>query len=64
MFSRAERTIQVLKSLGIDIQHEIILGRGHNNIDGIGVNELRDKIISDTYKNIIADRELEDNISR
>ena len=64
MFSRAERTIQVLKSLGIDIQHEIILGRGHNNIDDIGVNELGDKIISDTYKNTIADRELEDNISR
>lgn len=64
MFSRAERTIQVLKSLGIDIQHEIILGRGHNNIDGIGVNELGDKIISDTYKNTIADRELEDNILR
>lgn len=64
MFSRAERTIQVLKSLGIDIQHEIILGRGHNNIDGIGVNELGDKIISDTYKNTITDRELEDNISR
>lgn len=64
MFSRAERTIQVLKSLGIDIQHEIILGRGHNNIDGIGVNELGDKIISDTYKNSIVDRELEDNISR
>lgn len=64
MFSRAKRTIQVLKNLGIDIQHEIILGRGHNNIDGIGVNELGDKIISDTYKNTIADRELEDNISR
>ena len=64
MFSRAKRTIQVLKSLGIDIQHEIILGRGHNNIDGIGVNELGDKIISDTYKNTIADRKLEDNISR
>lgn len=64
MFSRAKRTIQVLKSLEIDIQHEIILGRGHNNIDGIGVNELGDKIISDTYKNTIADRRLEDNISR
>ena len=64
MFSRAKRTIQVLKSLGIDIQHKIILGRGHNNIDGIGVNELGDKIISDTYKNTIADRKLEDNISR
>lgn len=64
MFSRAKRTIQVLKILGIDIQHEIILGRGHNNINGIGVNELGDKIISDTYKNTIADRELEDNISK
>lgn len=64
LFSRAKRTIQVLKSLEIDIQHEIILGRGHNNIDDIGVNELGDKIISDTYKNTIADRKLEDNISR
>lgn len=58
MFERAKKTIQVLKSLGIDIQHEIILGRGHNNINGIGVNELGDKIISDTYKNAIVDRKL------
>lgn len=62
MFERAKRTIQVLKSLGIDIQHEIILGRGHNNINGIGVNELGDKIISDTYKNTIVDRKLTDGV--
>lgn len=62
MFERANRTIQVLKSLGIDIQHEIILGRGHNNINGIGVNELGDKIISDTYKNTIVDRKLTDGV--
>ena len=62
MFERAKRTIQVLKSLGIDIQHEIILGRCHNNINGIGVNELGDKIISDTYKNTIVDRKLTDGV--
>ena len=53
MFSRVENTIQILQNLGIDIQHEIILGRGHNNENGIGVNELGDKFIEDTYKSTI-----------
>lgn len=53
MFSRAEKTIQILKSLGIDIEQEIFSGRAHNNRSGIGVNELGDKFINNTYKNYI-----------
>ena len=57
MFSRAKKTIQILQSLGIDVQHQIILGRGHNNRNGIGVNELGDKFVNDTYKNTIESRD-------
>lgn len=53
MFSRSANTIKLLQSLGIDIKHHIILGRGHNNINCIGVNELSDKFINDTYKEAI-----------
>lgn len=53
MFCRVENTIQILKKLGIDVQHKIILGRSHNNRNGIGVNELGDKYIIDTYKSTI-----------
>ena len=56
MFSRVENTIQILKKLGIDVQHKIILGRGHNNKNGIGVNELGDKFINDTYKSTISNK--------
>lgn len=64
MFSRAEKTIQILQSLGIDIQHKIILGRAHNNRSGTGVNELGDKFINDTYKSSIANKEIGDGFSR
>jgi len=50
MFSRAKKTIQILKSLGIDIEQEIFSGRTHNNRNGVGVNELGDQFINDTYK--------------
>lgn len=53
MFSRAENTIKILKDLGLDVQHKIILGRGHNDKNGIGVNELGDKFINDTYRSTI-----------
>lgn len=58
MFSRAKKSIQILQSLGIDAQHKIILRRGHNNINGIGVNELGDKFVNDTYKSTIESREM------
>lgn len=53
MFFRAENTIKILQNLGIDIQHKIILGRNHNNKNGIGVNELGDRFIIETYRNSI-----------
>lgn len=60
MFSRVENTIKILQNLGIDIQHKIILGRGHNNINGIGVNELGEQFVIDAYSNTI---EKENSIS-
>ncbi len=64
MFSRAQNTIQILQNLGIDVQHKIILGRGHNNRNGIGVNELGDKFVNDTYKSTIKSREINYGVSR
>jgi hypothetical protein len=60
MFSRVEKTIQILQSLGIDIQHKIMLGRAHNNRSGTGVNELGDKFINDTYRSSIVNKERDD----
>lgn len=54
MFERANRTVQVLKSLGLNIEHHIIKGRGHNNYkDIVGVNELGDRFITDSYREFI-----------
>lgn len=54
MFERANRTVQVLKSLGLNIEHHIIKGRGHNNYKDIfGVNELGDRFITDSYREFI-----------
>ena len=58
MFTRAKNTIQVLQNLGFDIKHDVIYGRGHNNEDGIGVNELGEKFISETYKSTIQNKEI------
>lgn len=51
MFCRVENTIQILQDLGIDIQHIIIPGRGHNNSNATGVNELGEQFNIDTYRN-------------
>lgn len=53
MFSRAENTIQILKNMGINISHKIIWGRSHNSRSGIGVNELGDRFINNTYNSTI-----------
>lgn len=42
--------------MGIDINHQIIWGRSHNNRSGIGVNELGDKFINDTYNSTIENK--------
>ena len=64
LFQRAKNTIQLLQNLGIDIQHIIIPGRGHNNINGIGVNKLGEKFIYDVYKSTIDNLEIDSKVSR
>lgn len=63
MFCRAKKTIEILQSLGIDVQHKIILGRSHNNRSGTGVNELGDKFINDTYKSTIVNKEKDEGLT-
>ncbi len=50
MFSRAENTIRILQNLGIDIQHKIILGANHGNIDGVILKECWYEYINDICK--------------
>lgn len=51
LFDRANNTIELLTSNGIKVKHIIIPGRTHsNNNSGIGVNEIGDKIVNDTYR--------------
>jgi len=64
MFCRAKKTIEILQSLGIDVQHKIILGRSHNNRSGTGVNELGDKFINDTYRSTIVNKQKDDGTTR
>lgn len=64
MFSRAEKTIQILQNLGIDIEHEIIKGRTHNNKSGIGVNELGDEFINNIYKESISTKKIGEDFFR
>lgn len=64
MFKRAEKTIQILKSLGINIEQKIISGRAHNNNNGIGVNELGDEFIKNTYKNYILSNKIKEDSIR
>ena len=39
IFARANKTIEILKKQGIDMDLTIIPGRSHNDKSGIGVNE-------------------------
>lgn len=64
MFDRAEKTIEILKSLGIKVKHIVIPGRSHNNRSGIGVNEIGDKIVNDAYKGSISAKKIDDEFSR
>ena len=60
MFTRANNTVEALKSMGINIEHKVILGRSHSNISGIGVNELGDEFVSRAYRESIRKREIDD----
>ena len=64
MFTRAENTIKILESMGIDISHQIIWARSHNNRSGIGVNELGDRFISDTYNSTIENKNINLRITK
>ena len=55
MFDRVERTIEILNNLGVHINHNIVTRREHNNKNGIGINEIGDKIIVDTYRKFTED---------
>lgn len=64
MFYRAKKTVQLLQNFGIDVQHKIISGRGHDNKNGVGVNELGDKYISDTYKSTVEGQKIDCKMSK
>ena len=64
MFYRAKKTVQLLQNLGIDVQHKIISGRGHDNKNGVGFNELGDKYISDTYKSTVEGQKIDCKMSK
>lgn len=54
LLERAENTVAYLQDCGITINHTIIPGRAHNNIEGTdikGVNEEGDSIVETTYLN-------------
>lgn len=52
MFARANKTIEMLKKQGIDIDLTIIPGRSHNNRSGIGVNEFTVKIPFELHRDM------------
>lgn len=56
LFTRANNSVSANQNLGIDITHEIILGREHSNINCNGVCELGDKFVRETYKSTIVDK--------
>ena len=40
--------------MGIDITQTVMMGRSHNNEEGIGINELGDEFVSNCYKEAIS----------
>lgn len=64
LFDRANKTISILRKMGIDISHTIMIGRTHNNRSGLGVNELGDKFINDTYQEFLKRKNVKNDISR
>lgn len=60
LFDRAKKQVEVLAIEGYDITHEIIPGRGHNNVSELGitgVNELGDEIVSNAYSESIGKKQ-------
>ena len=57
MLTRADKTIQILKKKGIDIEFTIIPGRSHDDRSGIGVNEFSVKIPLELHNQICNTKE-------
>ena len=55
MFARANKTIEILKKQGIDIELTIIPGRSHNDRSGTGVNEFTVKIPFELHRDMCND---------
>ncbi len=53
LLMRSRNEIDLMKKMGFDIEQFTINGRTHNNINGIGVNELGDEIVKSTYEEIL-----------
>ncbi len=47
-----------MKQMGLDIEHFTIEGRTHNDVNGIGVNELGEEIIKSVYEEILKQNNL------
>ncbi len=57
LFARAEKTVDILKELGLDILHKVIAGRAHNNKPNAkGVNELGEQFITNVYNESVAEK--------
>ena len=59
LLERAQKTVDIVKGMGIKIKHTVVLGREHNNKNGKGIQEIGDKIIDDAYKESRGDRVIE-----
>ena len=50
IIERSTKQIQLMKTMGLDIEQVIFENRTHNNFNGIGVNELGDEFIKGAYQ--------------
>lgn len=64
LFARACNSVAINDDLGVDISHEIILGREHSNINGKGVCELGDKFVSRIYNSSVECKAIDNDMIR
>jgi len=51
LFERANKTVQLLKNSGINIEHTVIPDREHSNRNGKGLTSLGEAFVDNVYKN-------------
>lgn len=59
LIERANKTVDILKAMGIKISHTIVPGREHNNLNGKGIKEIGDKTVDDAYRESLEDRQFD-----